>query len=128
MSSYPSDRRYTTDHEWAMKSGAQVVVGITQHAQEALGDVVYVELPKVGDHVAKGASFGVVESTKAVSELFAPLSGTIVEVNDALVDAPETINSDPHGKAWMIKVEPAHATDFDELLSAADYEKTLATA
>jgi glycine cleavage system H protein len=122
----PTDRRYTNDHEWAHKEGTRVTVGITHYAQDSLGDVVYVELPKVGDTVEKGRPFGVVESTKAVSELFAPVSGTVVEVNGPLVDAPDTVNSDPFGKGWMVRIEPADASEFDALLTPQQYEAFLA--
>jgi glycine cleavage system H protein len=123
---YPNDRRYTDQHEWARKDGGKVTVGITHHAQEALGDIVFVELPKVGATVTKGQSFGVVESTKAVSELYAPISGTVVEANDPLTNAPETVNTDPHGEAWMIKVEPSAPAEYDALLTAEQYTKLLA--
>ncbi len=125
MADYPKDLKYTKDHEWARKAGNAVVVGVTFHAQEALGDVVYVELPKVGDSVKAGASFGVIESTKAVSELFAPLSGKVVKVNDALSDSPQTVNSDPYKAGWIIEVEPSNPKDFDTLLDAAAYEQLL---
>jgi glycine cleavage system H protein len=123
MPSYPEDLKYTKDHEWARVEGARVTVGITQFAQEQLGDVVYVELPKVGSALKKGEPFGVVESTKAVSELFAPVSGKVIEVNDALVDHPEAINSDPYKDGWMVKVDGADAKDLAELMSAASYAK-----
>lgn len=125
---YPTDRRYTNEHEWALKDGNHVTIGITQYAQDSLGDVVYVELPKPGDKVTKGQSFGVVESTKAVSELYAPISGTIVEVNGALPDAPETVNRDPHGEAWMVRIDPSTPAEFDALLTAETYERLLAEA
>jgi glycine cleavage system H protein len=123
---YPNDRRYTNEHEWAKKEGSTITVGITHYAQDSLGDIVFVELPKVGSKLTKGQSFGVVESTKAVSELFAPLSGTVAEVNEPLADAPETVNTDPHGGAWMIKVTPDTAGDFDALMDAEQYAKFLA--
>jgi glycine cleavage system H protein len=118
---FPEDLRYTREHEWARKKGGNFVVGITDFAQEQLGDVVYVELPDVGDPVKKGESFGVVESTKAVSELFAPVSGKVVEVNDPLSDAPETINEDPYEEGWMIVIEPSDAKDLDALMDAKAY-------
>ncbi len=127
MSNYPSDRRYTKDHEWAKLDGKVATVGITRYAQESLGDVVYVELPKIGANVKAGEQFGVVESTKAVSELFAPLTGKVVGVNDALSSAPESINQDPHEKGWMIKVEIASADDFQKLMDADTYEKHVAS-
>jgi glycine cleavage system H protein len=118
---FPDDVRYTKDHEWVRAKGGQFVVGITDFAQDQLGDVVFVELPDVGDTVKKGESFGVVESTKAVSELFAPVSGKVVEVNDPLTDAPETINEDPYEEGWMIVVEPSDAKEVDGLMDAAAY-------
>jgi glycine cleavage system H protein len=118
---FPEDLRYTRDHEWARRKGDRVVVGITDFAQEQLGDVVYVELPDVGDAVKRGESFGVVESTKAVSELFSPLTGKVVEVNDPLADAPETLNEDAYGKGWMIAVEPADPKELDALMDAGAY-------
>ncbi len=118
---FPDDLRYTREHEWARKKGRNVVVGITEYAQDQLGDVVYLELPDVGDAVKKGESFGVVESTKAVSELFAPVSGKIVEVNDPLSDAPETINEDPYGEGWMVTIEPSDPSELDALLDPKAY-------
>ena len=125
MGDYPQDIKYTKDHEWARRSGKLVVVGVTFHAQEALGDVVYVELPRVGDAVSAGKPFGVIESTKAVSEMFAPVSGKIVKVNDALADAPETVNQDPYGKGWMVELEPSDPSAYDGLLGASDYQALL---
>ncbi len=119
---FPEDLRYTRDHEWARKKGSNIVVGITDFAQDQLGDVVYVELPDVGDPVKKGESFGVVESTKAVSELFAPISGKVVEVNDPLSDAPETINEDPYEEGWMIVIEPSDPAELEGLLDAKAYK------
>lgn len=127
MSTNPNNLKYTKDHEWAKKAGGKVVVGVTHHAQEALGDVVYVELPKVGATVTAGASFGVIESTKAVSELFAPISGKVTKVNTALSNEPAAVNKDPWA-AWIIEVEPANAADYDALMDAAAYDKLLATA
>jgi glycine cleavage system H protein len=118
---FPEDLRYTREHEWTRKKGANVVVGITDFAQDQLGDVVYVELPDVGDPVKRGESFGVVESTKAVSELFAPVSGKVVEVNDPLSDAPETINEDPYEEGWMIVIEPADPKELEALMDAKTY-------
>ncbi len=120
---FPEDLRYTREHEWARAKGTRVVVGITEFAQDQLGDVVYVELPSVGDEVKKGEAFGVVESTKAVSDLFAPVSGKVVEVNDPLTDAPETINEDPYEEGWMIQVEASDIKDLDDLLTAKAYAK-----
>ncbi len=118
---FPEDLKYTKEHEWARQKGGKVLVGITDFAQEQLGDVVYVELPAVGDEVKKGESFGVVESTKAVSELFAPISGKVVEVNDPLVEAPETVNEDPYEEGWMIAIEPSDAKELAELLDVKAY-------
>ena len=118
---FPEDLRYTREHEWARNKGGRVVVGITDFAQDQLGDVVYVELPDVGDPVKKGESFGVVESTKAVSELFAPMSGKVVEVNDPLRDAPETLNEDPYEEGWMIVVQPSDPKELGELMDAKTY-------
>lgn len=118
---FPEDLRYTQDHEWARKKGTLVVIGITEFATDQLGDVVYVELPAVGDEVKKGETFGVVESTKAVSDLFAPVSGKVVEINSPLVDAPEGINEDPYGEGWLIAVEPSSPQDLDALLDAKGY-------
>jgi glycine cleavage system H protein len=118
---FPEDLRYTREHEWARRKGKNVVVGITDFAQDQLGDVVYVELPDLGDPVKKGESFGVVESTKAVSELFSPLTGKVVEVNDPLSDAPETINEDPYEEGWMIVVEPSDPKEIDALMDAKAY-------
>jgi glycine cleavage system H protein len=120
---FPEDLKYTRDHEWARIKGNRVTVGITDFAQDQLGDVVYVELPDVGDVVKKGEGFGVVESTKAVSDLFAPVSGKVVEVNDPLADAPETVNDDPYEEGWMIVVEAADPKDLADLLDAAAYKK-----
>jgi glycine cleavage system H protein len=124
MSNYPSELKYTKDHEWAKKSGSAIAVGVTFHAQDALGAVVYVELPKVGAEVKTGASFGVIESTKAVSELFAPLAGKVVKVNDAVVASPGSVNDDPYA-AWMIEIEPSAPAEFDALLDQATYVKLL---
>jgi glycine cleavage system H protein len=117
----PEDLKYTREHEWARLKGGRVVVGVTDFAQDQLGDVVYVELPAVGDEVKRGESFGVVESTKAVSELFAPVSGKVVEVNDPLVEAPEAINEDPYEEGWMITIEPTDPGELTELLDVKAY-------
>ena len=118
---FPEDLKYTREHEWCRVKGSRAVVGITEFAQDQLGDIVYVELPEVGDQVKKGEAFGVVESTKAVSELFSPVTGKVVEVNDPLSDAPETINEDPYEEGWMIVIEPADAKDLDALMDAKAY-------
>jgi glycine cleavage system H protein len=126
--SIPTELRYTRDHEWAKREGDRLRVGITAFAQEQLGDVVFVELPKVGARVTARQSFGVVESVKAVSDLFAPVTGEVAEINADLVKSPETVNQDPYGKGWMIVVAPAKPDEWNELLSAAQYEAFLAEA
>jgi glycine cleavage system H protein len=125
MANIPMELRYTRDHEWAKQEGERVRVGITAFAQEQLGDVVFVELPKPGAKVVQKASFGVVESVKAVSDLFAPLSGEIVETNAELSKVPETINRDPYGTGWMIVIRPSAPTEWDDLLTAQQYEAFL---
>ena len=121
---YPADRKYTKDHEWIRVNGDTGEIGITDYAQQQLGDVVYVELPEVGRTIAVGESFGSIESVKAVSELFAPMSGEVVAVNDALKHHPEVVNTDPHG-TWMIKVKLASPTDSGGLLDASQYQSHL---
>ena len=116
---YPTDRKYTKEHEWITADGA---VGITDHAQDSLGDIVFVDLPKVGTEVTAGKAFGTVESVKAVSDLFAPASGTVTEVNGELATAPEKVNKDAHG-TWMLKITLKAPAELNALLSAADYEK-----
>ncbi|MFZ0759436.1 MAG: glycine cleavage system protein GcvH [Candidatus Sulfotelmatobacter sp.] len=122
---YPTDRKYTKEHEWIQVSGTVAAVGITDHAQESLGDIVFVELPKVGTELTAGKAFGTVESVKAVSDLYAPASGTVTETNGDLATAPEKVNKDPHG-SWMVKIALTSAGELDGLLSAADYEKFVA--
>lgn len=124
----PSDLKYTKEHEWARQQGNAVVVGVTHHAQESLGDVVYVELPKVGTTITAGKQFGVIESTKAVSELYAPVSGKVVKVNDVLTDKPDTVNADPYGAGWIIEVELSDTKQLDGLLSADAYADLLKNA
>lgn len=124
----PSELKYTKEHEWARVTGNHVVVGVTQHAQEALGDVVYVELPKVGSSITAGKQFGVIESTKAVSELYAPITGKVVKVNDELSANPQTVNSDPYGAGWIVEVEISDTKQLDNLLSASAYEDLLKNA
>src|SRR5512134_1449914 len=119
---FPDDLKYTREHEWILVEGNVATVGITAFAEEQLGDVVFVELPAVGDKVTKDEAMGVVESVKAVSDIYAPVSGTVTEVNDDLPDSPEMINEDPYGDGWMVKIEMSDATDLGDLLSAADYE------
>ena len=126
MANVPPDLKYTRDHEWAKKEGPRIRVGITAYAQEQLGDVVFVELPKVGAKVTQRQSFGVVESVKAVSDLFAPVSGEVAEVNSALPKAPETVNADPYGRGWMILVTSFAPGEWDTLLDAAGYVAFLA--
>lgn len=122
MANVPEDLHYSKDHEWVRVEGNIGVVGITDHAQDALGDVVYVELPKAGDEFAAHESFGSVESVKAVSEVFTPVSGEITEANDALQDEPEKVNQDPYGDGWMIKIKMKSPGEVDSLLTAAEYE------
>jgi glycine cleavage system H protein len=117
--SYPTDRKYTKEHEWITSDGR---IGITNHAQDSLGDIVFVELPKVGTEVSVGKTFGTVESVKAVSDLYAPASGTVAEVNGELATAPEKVNKDAHG-SWMVKIKIKDPSELNALLSAADYEK-----
>jgi glycine cleavage system H protein len=119
---FPAEYRYTKEHEWIKVEGNTGTIGITDYAQESLGDIVFVELPKVGAELTAGKSFGTVESVKAVSELFAPVSGTVTAINEELANAPEKVNSDAH-KAWMIKVTLKNPAEPNGLLSAADYEK-----
>src|SRR5438046_2093459 len=119
---YPQEFRYTKDHEWVKAEGDRGRVGITQHAQKQLGDVVFLELPEVGRTLAEHDQFGTVESVKAVSELFSPIAGEVVEVNDALVKAPEAINSDPHGAAWMIVVKLKDPAAVSALMDAQAYQ------
>ncbi len=126
MASVPEGLRYTRDHEWAKQEGGRVRVGITAYAQEQLGDVVFVELPKVGARVTAKKPFGVVESVKAVSDLFAPVSGEIVEINGELPNKPETVNHDPYGKGWMIVLAPSNKGEWDQLLTAKQYEEFVA--
>jgi len=119
---YPENYRYTKEHEWVYPQGDTATVGITWHAQNELGDIVYVDLPKVGTKVEAGKSFGSVESVKAVSDLYAPISGEAVEINETLASSPEKLNQDPHGAAWLIKLRIDKGTDLGNLLSAADYQ------
>jgi glycine cleavage system H protein len=123
MANVPANLKYTKDHEWARAEGKTVVMGITAFAAEQLGDIVFVDLPKKGDKVKAGATCGAVESTKAVSDLFSPVSGVVVEVNGALSDAPETINQDPYEKGWMLKIELGDPKELEALMDAAKYEE-----
>jgi len=122
---YPTDRKYTKQHEWIQANGSTGTVGITDHAQESLGDIVFVELPKVGAELTAGKAFGTVESVKAVSDLYAPASGTVTEVNASLATSPESVNKDAHA-SWMLKITLKNLKDLDALLSPADYERYVA--
>jgi glycine cleavage system H protein len=115
--------KYQESHEWARKEGDLIVCGITDHAQDSLSDVVYVELPEVGSSLNQGEVFGVVESVKAASDLYMPMSGEIVEINEALADEPEVINSDPYEAGWMMKIKPSNPGEWDSLLSAEEYDQ-----
>jgi glycine cleavage system H protein len=123
----PADRKYTKDHEWAKLNEGLAVVGITDYAQEQLGDIVYVELPQPGDTVEKSQSFGIVESVKAASDLFAPLDGEVVAINEELADKPELVNQEPYEGGWMIKVQPEDDKQVDDLLTAEEYAAHLET-
>ncbi len=118
---YPENFRYTKEHEWVLAEGDNGTVGITDHAQQELGDIVYVDLPKVGSRVDAGKSLGSVESVKAVSDIYSPVSGEIVAINQTLADAPETLNTDPHGAAWLVKIKLSSVEEIQNLMSAADY-------
>lgn len=126
--SAPGNLRYTEDHEWALLDGGVVTVGITDHAQRTLGEIVFVEIPSEGEVFGRGEVFGAVESTKAVSDLMCPVSGRVVETNEALVDSPDTINGSPYGDGWVIKIAPDDPSSVEELMDAAEYEKFLETA
>lgn len=122
MSTIPADLKYVASHEWLRKEAdGTITIGITEHAQELLGDIVFVELPEVGASFAAEDQAGVVESVKAASDVYAPIAGEVVEVNEALVDAPETANSDPYGEGWFFRIKPANETDYDGLLTAEEY-------
>jgi glycine cleavage system H protein len=122
MSAYPENYRYTKEHEWVRVDGDSGWVGITDHAQQELGDIVYVDLPKVGAKLEQGKTLGSVESVKAVSDIYAPVSGEVVEVNEALQTAPEKLNQDPHGEAWLVRIRLTAPDELNQLLSAADYQ------
>jgi len=122
---YPPEYKYTKEHEWLAVDGTTGTIGITDHAQNSLGDIVFVELPKVGAQLEAGKTFGTVESVKAVSDLYAPVTGTVVAINEALATSPEKVNSEPHA-AWMVKVTLANPAEAAALLTAADYEKFVA--
>ena len=119
---YPENFRYTKEHEWVRVEGDTGVVGITDHAQEELGDIVYVDLPKPGTRVEQGKTLGSVESVKAVSDIYAPVSGEVLEVNDTLATSPEKLNADPHGDAWLVKIKLSAPDEIQQLLSAGDYQ------
>jgi len=121
----PTDRRYTETHEWVKLEGSVAVIGITDHAQDALGDITFIELPKKGAILKKGREFGVVESVKAASDLFAPISGTVTEINESLETAPEAINSDAYGEGWIYKCTGFKKEEYDSLLDAKSYEALL---
>ena len=122
---HPSDLKYASTHEWARLEGDLVVTGISDHAQNSLGDLVYVEMPEVGAQLSAGQQAGVVESVKTASDIHAPVDGEVVEVNPALEDDPELVNTDPYGEGWIYKIRPARAADLDDLLTAEQYEDTL---
>jgi glycine cleavage system H protein len=122
MANVPEDLHYSKDHEWVRVDGNEAIIGITDYAQNSLGDVVYVELPKPGDEFAANESFGSVESVKAVSEVFTPVAGVVSAINESLADEPEKVNSDPYGDGWMIRVRMSHSGEVDSMLTAAEYE------
>jgi len=119
---YPENYRYTKEHEWVLVEGDTGTIGITHHAQEELGDIVYVDLPKAGARIEQGKSLGSVESVKAVSDVYSPVSGEVLEANPILADAPEKLNEDPHGAAWLVKVKLATPAEVQNLMTAADYQ------
>ena len=123
---HPGDRAYSQEHEWVVADGDTVTIGITEFAQDQLGEVVYVDLPSVGDTLSAGETFGEIESVKSVSELYSPVSGEIVEVNDALGDTPETVNASPHADGWMVKIRVEDASELDSLMSAEEYDDFIA--
>ena len=123
---FPEDLKYSKQHEWVLVEGNVATIGITDYAQDQLGDIVFVELPAIGDKVSKEDAFGVVESVKAVSDIFAPISGSVLEVNDDLPDNPEMLNEDPYGDGWMIKIEMNDPDELKDLLTAAEYEEYVA--
>jgi|SRR6516162_6815212 glycine cleavage system H protein len=122
MSIYPKNFRYTREHEWVRVDGNTGTIGITDHAQQELGDIVFVDLPKTGTRVEQGGTLGSVESVKAVSDVYAPVSGEVIEINQALATAPEKLNADPHGEAWLVKMRLSATKELERLLSAADYQ------
>jgi len=120
---YPENFRYTKEHEWVQTADGVGTVGITDHAQKELGDIVYVDLPKMGARVERGKSFGSVESVKAVSDIYAPVSGEVIGINEILSNKPETLNEDPHGAGWLVKIKLSDPGEIQQLLSAEDYQK-----
>ena len=122
MSMYPEEFRYTKEHEWVKTEGGAGVVGITDHAQKELGDIVYVDLPKVGTKLDQGKSLGSVESVKAVSDIYSPVSGEVIEINESLTTVPEKLNEDPHGAAWLVKLRMSAPDEIKQLLSSSDYQ------
>lgn len=123
---FPEDLRYSKEHEWVLVEGNVATVGITDYAQEQLGEIVYVELPEIGEKVSKEDAFGVVESVKTVSDVYAPVSGSVLEVNDDLPDNPELINEDPYGDGWMLKIEMSDPDELEDLMTAEEYERYIA--
>lgn len=119
---YPENFRYTKEHEWILIEGDTGTIGITDHAQSELGDIVYVDLPKVGSNLSEGATMGSVESVKAVSDIYSPISGEVMEINESLSSTPEKLNADPHGEAWLVKIKLSNPSEVAKLLSAADYQ------
>lgn len=122
----PPGLKYSKEHEWVATEESLATIGITNHAQEQLGEIVYIELPAVGEKVSKDDPFGVIESVKAVSDIYAPVSGTVVEVNEDLPESPEVVNEDPYGDGWLIKVRPNDPSDFDDLMDGDEYELMIA--
>ena len=125
MSEVKKDLKYTEEHEWVMIEGEQMLIGITDHAQDSLGEIVYLELPSVGDNLSKSSTFGAVESTKSVSDLYTPVDCEVVEVNSSAENSPEVINQSPYQEGWLIKVKPTNTGDYDDLLSPEDYESLI---
>ena len=125
MAEYPDNYRYTKEHEWVLVDGDVGTVGITDHAQSELGDVVYLELPEVGDRVEEGKPFGTIESVKAVSDIYSPISGEVTAVNEGLNDSPELVNEDPHGQGWILRLRVNDSAELGKLMSVDDYEKFL---
>ena len=125
MSNIPEDLRYSKDHEWVRVEGETATIGITDYAQHSLGDVVYIDMPRVGDHFGTHEAFGSVESVKAVSEIFTPLAGEVTEVNDGVNDTPESVNNDPYNVGWMVKLKMDNPLEADKMLSPAEYEEYL---